>query len=385
MIGAIETEMPMRGVHPHPALEFLHALDRLRIRAGVLPVAVGVDHHRVHAAELLGDRRRGDVVLVVGPEQEGARVRLADRRAGEDDVGGGAQDHERGPGHHVLADGVGHGPADPAHGADHEARQVVLRAGGRRQVADHHREQDLHGEDDADDPEGAEGGEVAHLRDRGDQDDQQTQHVGHDAEGAGHDQLRHRHRGRLDLRLVRVVELRRQKLVVLEEALGHLHGVGDGAGGDDHRDHQHQRVEGDPHPAREAEAPDRGGDGGGEGDQHAVEPAEVGEQEAEGGEHREQYEEPDLEGVLDDPAGVDRPAGDVDLVPRVLLDRLDPLDVLEDGLVDLAAGEPVGVEVGHDEGALLVTAHQAAEDVGRVLAHQVADLVGVLLCLRRPS
>jgi hypothetical protein len=258
----------------------------------------------------------------------------------------------------------------------------VLRAGGRRQVADHHREQDLHGEDDADDPEGAEGGEVAHLRDGGDQDDQQTQDVGHDTQGAGHDQLRHRQRGCLDLCLIGVVELRRQQLVVLEEALGHLHGVGDGTGGDDHRDHQHQRVEGDPHPAGEAEAPDRGGDGGGEGDQHAVEPAEVGEQEAEGGEHREQHEEPDLEGVLENPAGVDGHAGDVDVVPFVLLDRLDPLDVLEDGLVDLAAGEPVGIEIGHDEGALLVTADQPAEDVGRVLAHQVADLVGVLLCLR---
>ena len=42
-------------------------------------------------------------------------------------------------------------------------------------------------------------------------------------------------------------------------------------------------------------------------------------------------------------------AGDVDLVPLVLLGRLDPcsaMHVVEDGLVDLAAGEPVGVEVG---------------------------------------
>ncbi len=189
--------------------------------------------------------------------------------------------------------------------------------------------------------------------------------------------------GRLELGLVRVLELRRQQLVVLEEALGHLHGVGDRTGGDDHRDHQHQRVEGDPRPAGEAEAPDRRGDGGGEGDQHPVEPAEVGEQEAEGGEHREPHEHADLEGVLENPAGQDGSAGDVDLVPLVLLDRLDPLHVVEDGLVDLAAGEPVGVEVGHDERALLVPAHQAAEDVGRVLAHHVADLVGVLLGLWR--
>jgi hypothetical protein len=42
---------------------------------------------------------------------------------------------------------------------------------------------------------------------------------------------------------------------------------------------------------------------------------------------------------------VDGHAGDVDRVILVLPGRLDPLDVIEDGLVDLAAGEPVGAKL----------------------------------------
>ena len=75
------------------------------------------------------------------------------------------------------------------------------------------------------DPERAEDGEIAHLRDRGHHDHHQAGDVGDDAERAGHDQLAHRDGRHLDARGLRVAVARQHHLVVLEEALGHLHGV----------------------------------------------------------------------------------------------------------------------------------------------------------------
>jgi hypothetical protein len=182
---------------------------------------------------------------------------------------------------HPLPERVGRRVPDEAGERDHRLGQEVLVRVGRRHVADHDRVEQLHRGQDGGHPERAEDGEVAHLRDRRHQDDEQTADVDQDPEGAGDQHLRHGDRGGLDLRDLRVLVDGEQELVVLEEALGHLHRVGDGSRGDDHGDDEHQRVEGDVGPAGEAEPPDDGDDRRDERDQHAVQAAEVRQQQQE--------------------------------------------------------------------------------------------------------
>jgi hypothetical protein len=367
-------------VRPHEPLEGFHRADGLGVGAGVLAVAVGVDDQRVHPSELFRHRGSGEVELVVGPEQRRAGSRFSNRGSREDDVERSREQHDRGARDREFSDPVRDDVADRAEDPDHEGRQVVLGVVGRGEVADHDRVQDLDGEKDRRHPERTEDREVAHLRDRGDENDEEPQEVGDDAQRPGDDQLGHRDGGRFDLGLLGIpVEPRQQQLVVLEETLRHLHGVRDGARRDDHRDHEDQRVEVDAHPARESEPPHRRGDGGDEGNQHAVQAAEVGEQQPERRHHREADEEADLEGVFEDPAAQDRRAGHEQLDVLGFLRVLDLLDVVEDRLVDGPARQAVGNEARHHQRTRLVARDEAPEDVGRVLAHELAERVRVFL------
>ena len=272
---------------------------------------------------------------------------------------------------------------DHAHGADHRLREEVLGFSRRRQVADHDRVQDLHGRQDRGHPERAELGKVAHLRDRRHEDDEEAAHVDEDPEGTGDEDLPHGDGGRLDLRLLRVAVAREQELIVLEEAFRHLHGVGDRTGGDDHGDHEHQGIERDVGPAGKAKTPDHGRDRGDHGDEDAMEPPEVSEQQREHRDDGADGVEPDLLRVLQDPAHMDRLAGHEDLNVVRLLPRLDGLHVIEDGLVDLAAVQAVGHEAGGDQRPFLVLRDQPPEDEGRILSHELTDVVCLVLGLRR--
>ena len=109
------------GLDLQVALEVLHGLDGVRVRAGVGPVAVGVDDERVHAAEAPRDLVRRHVPFVVGPQQRRARLGVADLRVEESDVGRGDEEDDRDAADDVLADGVGGDVPHTPRESDHEA------------------------------------------------------------------------------------------------------------------------------------------------------------------------------------------------------------------------------------------------------------------------
>ncbi len=270
--------------------------------------------------------------------------------------------------------------------------------------------------------EAAEDGQIPHLGNGGHHDHEQAGDVGHDAERSRHDQLAHGDGRAVDLRLFGVADARQVDLVVLEEALGHLHGVRDRARRDDHRNHENQRIEVDPHPAGEAETPEDRHQCGDRGDHDAVPAPEVEPEQQEDRHHRQDDEHQDLVGVLDDPSDLDRLARDEYLevaalrparigrgahhesadrtadagrgglepvsalfrvAGRILDVVLDLLDVVEDRGVDLAIAQPVGHETRGDQRATLVTRDQAAEDDRRVLPHQLAQRFRLFRRLRQ--
>ena len=123
--------------------------------------------------------------------------------------------------------------AEEAREANHEARQEVLVLCGCRQETDQHRVKDLDRHDDRDHPKRTKCSEVLHLRNRGQEDHEETRDVGNDAEGAGHDEFTHRDRGGFNLRRFGIPHSGQQNFIVLEEPLGHLHGVGNCARSND--------------------------------------------------------------------------------------------------------------------------------------------------------